>query len=212
LYRIGLTGGIASGKSTVVKVLLDMGAAVIDADRIARQVVEPGEAAYEAIVAHFGARIVRSDGQIDRQQLGQIIFSDRQAREKLNSIVHPHVIDRMEQMIDDLHQQGYQQPVILDIPLLIETSLQAMMDEIWVVMVDQETQLRRLMQRNQLTRDQALQRIRAQLPLNEKAAFADQIIDNNGSLDATRQQVELAYQQAIARAKVRRQPFKGADR
>ncbi|MGI6358747.1 MAG: dephospho-CoA kinase [Bacillota bacterium] len=212
MYRIGLTGGIASGKSTVVKVLLDMGAAVIDADRIARQVVEPGEAAYEAIVAHFGARIVRSDGQIDRQQLGQIIFSDRQAREKLNSIVHPHVIDRMEQMIDDLHQQGYQQPVILDIPLLIETSLQAMMDEIWVVMVDQETQLRRLMQRNQLTRDQALQRIRAQLPLNEKAAFADQIIDNNGSLDATRQQVELAYQQAIARAKVRRQPFKGADR
>lgn len=185
---------------------------MIDADRIARQVVEPGEAAYEAIVAHFGARIVRSDGQIDRQQLGQIIFSDRQAREKLNSIVHPHVIDRMEQMIDDLHQQGYQQPVILDIPLLIETSLQAMMDEIWVVMVDQETQLRRLMQRNQLTRDQALQRIRAQLPLNEKAAFADQIIDNNGSLDATRQQVELAYQQAIARAKVRRQPFKGADR
>ncbi len=212
MYRIGLTGGIASGKSVVAGMLQDMGAVVIDADKLARQAVVPGEKAYQAVISHFGDAIVRPDGQIDRQQLAEIIFADEHARESLNSIVHPYVIDRMEQMVADLKQQGHRLPIVLDIPLLIEASLQEMVDEIWVVTVTRETQLQRLMQRNRLSRDEALQRILAQLPLEEKVKWADRVIDNNGSLDLTQEQVERSYQWAIACAAKRRLPTGGAGR
>ena len=193
LYVLGLTGGIATGKSTVSRILRQLGAYVIDADRVAHQVTEPGTPGFLKVVERFGDEVVTPEGTLDRKALGRIVFSDREALAGLNSIVHPLVIDEIHNMLDDLEQasaaRGSRICVVLDVPLLFEAGIDGISDEIWVVAVGLELQIRRLMERDGYSREEALSRIRAQMPLEDKIARADVVIDNSGSLDDTQQLV-----------------------
>ncbi|WMM31208.1 dephospho-CoA kinase [Shouchella clausii] len=186
--RIGLTGGIASGKSLVATYLEKQGIPVVDADKLARQVVEPGEPALAQIVATFGEHVLQTDGTLDRKQLGAIIFGDEQKRKQLNEIVHPAVRQSMKKQADLYEQRGYTR-VVLDIPLLYESNLFHMVNQVWLVYVDEATQLRRLIERDGLTETEANQRIAAQMPLTAKKAQADVLIDNNGTKENTYRQV-----------------------
>ncbi|WP_427338945.1 dephospho-CoA kinase [Caloranaerobacter sp. DY30410] len=189
---IGLTGGIATGKSTVAKLLKEFGYVVIDADKIAREVVDVGKMAYLDIVKEFGKDILQENGQIDRKKLGEIIFKDEEKRRKLNQIVHPMVI---QEMINKIKQFSDGNKVIfLDIPLLIEEKnileKQGLkFDEIWLVYADEEKQLSRLIERDKLDMESALNRIRAQMPMTEKLKIADVIIDNNRGISELKDQI-----------------------
>ncbi|WP_062749728.1 dephospho-CoA kinase [Shouchella tritolerans] len=189
--RVGLTGGIASGKSLVASYLEKRGIPVVDADKLARQVVEPGEPALAQIVATFGQNVLQADGKLDRKQLGAIIFGDEQKRMQLNQIVHPAVRQLMKKQADLYEQRGYTR-VVLDIPLLYESNLFHMVNQVWLVYVDEATQLQRLIERDGLTETEAKQRIAAQMPLTAKKAQADVLIDNNGSKENTYRQVDNA--------------------
>ncbi|MBT2689373.1 dephospho-CoA kinase [Bacillus sp. ISL-47] len=185
---VGLTGGIASGKSTVSAILIEKGITVIDADVEARLAVEKGEEAYKEIIRHFGNLILLENGSIDRGKLGSIIFHDERERMKLNSIVHPAVRKRMMAKKEEAIRRN-EKLVILDIPLLFESKLTYMADKTLLVYVNEETQLQRLMARNQLSRDEAIARIRSQMPLKDKKVLADAVIDNNGSIEETEKQL-----------------------
>ncbi len=185
---IGLTGGIASGKSTVSNMLKDRGITVIDADVEARLAVEKGEEAYKAIVHHFGSEILLPDGSINRSKLGAIIFSDQRKRKVLNDIVHPVVRKKMLQKKEQSIQQG-ESIVILDIPLLFESGLTNLVDKTILVYVDEEKQIERLMNRNHFSKEEALARIHSQFSLKEKRTLADAVIDNNGSVENTNLQL-----------------------
>jgi len=185
---VGLTGGIASGKSTVSSLLIEKGYTVIDADIEARLAVEKGEEAYQEIVRHFGERVLLKDGSIDRAELGSIIFHDEKERKALNSIVHPAVRKRMTAKKEQAISRN-EQMIILDIPLLFESKLQYMCDKTLLVYADEGIQLQRLMQRNQLSDKEAMARIHSQMPLREKKALADAVIDNNGRIEETEKQL-----------------------
>ncbi|KQU60853.1 dephospho-CoA kinase [Rossellomorea marisflavi] len=186
---IGLTGGIASGKSTVSALLQEKGYTIIDADLAARMVVEVGQPAYLAIVEAFGKGILQENGQIDRAGLGAIIFNDQTKRNLLNGIVHPAVRSMMLSHKDEAVENG-KQTIIMDIPLLFESDLTWMVDRTIVVTVEKDVQLSRLMKRNKMTEEEAASRISSQLPLREKVEKADAVIDNNGSVEDTLKQVE----------------------
>jgi len=186
---LGLTGGIATGKSTVTGMLRERGIPVIDADQIARDVVEPGKPAYEAIVAHFGREILLADGQIDRKKLGEIVFSDESERQKLNAIVHPEVRRVMREEAEAAEKNGAS-IVFMDIPLLFESKLQHMVDKIVVVYAPAHMQLARMMERDEMQEEQAQKRLRAQLPIDQKKAEADFLIDNSRSREEAERQVE----------------------
>lgn len=192
---IGLTGGIASGKSTVSKMLQRLGAKVIDADVIARQVVEPGQPAWREIAEHFGAQILLPDRQIDRHRLAEIVFRDERERKTLNHIVHPRVREEMERQTQEWTTDHPGAIVIWDVPLLIEGGMYRRVDKIIVVTVDEQTQLRRLMDRNGYGEAEAKRRMAAQMPLAEKAAYADFIINNSGSLKETCKQVKQIWKE-----------------
>lgn len=181
---IGLTGSIASGKSTVSAMLDRFHIPVIDADKLARKVVEPGEQAYNKIIHVFGDDILNDDQTLDRKKLGTIIFADEEKREQLNNIVHPAVRNEMLRERDAYIHAG-EKCVILDIPLLFESKLTDFVDKTVVVYVDEIIQLKRLMARDQFTEEEARQRIDSQIPLREKIKLADGIIDNNGTKDET---------------------------
>lgn len=184
----GLTGGIASGKSTVAGMLAEAGAQIIDADKIAREVVEPGAPAYDEIVAFFGHGILLVDGTIDRKGLGDIIFNDPERKARLNAIVHPRVFRRTDQRIAEITAKSPNAVLILDIPLLLDTRMERDLAEIIVVYVPQALQLQRLMDRDKIGADAALARIRSQMPIEEKRRLATIVIDNSGSLADTRRQ------------------------
>ena len=188
---LGLTGGIGSGKSLVALMFAQLGADVIDADQLARDVVEPGQPALAEIVATFGRDVLRPDGRLNRGKLAGIIFADNAARAKVNAITHPRIRERMEA---EVAQRGSGPGVlILDIPLLYESARAGTVEKVIVVWVDPQTQIRRLLERGGLTSEEARQRMAAQMPLDEKRALADHVIDNSGSLDTTRRQVETIY-------------------
>ncbi|MFT8363256.1 MAG: dephospho-CoA kinase [Sporolactobacillus sp.] len=188
MIRIGLTGGIASGKTTVANWLKQQEIALIDADQIARQVVAPNEEGLSRIRAHFGNSVVKQDGSLDRNKLGQLVFSHHRKLKELNELLHPLIRARMKAQLADLQAHGCPF-VFLDIPLLFESHLEDWVDRIVVVYVPQELQLRRLMARNSLDPQAATARIDAQLPLEEKARRADAVINNSGSLEATHEQL-----------------------
>ncbi|MBT0652669.1 dephospho-CoA kinase [Geomobilimonas luticola] len=177
---IGLTGGIASGKSTAAKILAELGAEVIDADQLARDVVRPGEPAYRAIVAAFGTDVLNEDGTINRAALGAIVFADPAARRRLESITHPAIARLAENSLAELRRRGTRLAVYMA-PLLIEAGITGRVDEVWVVYVDSDTQVRRLMQREGLSAADALQRISSQMPMEEKRKLARVVIDNRGT-------------------------------
>jgi dephospho-CoA kinase len=197
---IGLTGGIASGKSTVSAMFADMGITVIDADIEARLAVEPGEKAYNDIVSQFGAEILEEEGAINRQKLGSIIFNNEDKRLLLNSIVHPAVRERMAQK-RELAEKAKEKAIVLDIPLLFESKLTGLVEKIILVYVDEETQLERLMKRNGFSEAEALSRIKSQMPLKDKVKLADAVIDNGGSIEETRQHlIDILNNWGILRA------------
>jgi len=185
---IGLTGGIASGKSTVAKMFRELAIPVVDADEISREVVQVGEDAYLQIVEQFGEGILQEDKNIDRLKLGSIVFNDEAKRKLLNSIVHPAIRQRMIQKKEEYVSVG-EQTVVLDIPLLFESNLTHLVHKTIVVYVDDHIQLKRLMERNGFSKEEAEVRIRAQMPLKEKVKKADAAIDNNGSLAQTKAQL-----------------------
>lgn len=185
---VGLTGGIASGKSTVTSMFRELGVVVIDADAIAREVVEPGEPALDEIREAFGDGVIATDGSLDRAALGKIIFADDDARKQLGHITHPRIGQRMMQRAMEAGLLGHAW-VIYDAALLVENNLYKMFDSLIVVAVSEETQLARLMERDESAREDAMARIDAQLPLADKVAVADHVIDNNGTREQTRTQV-----------------------
>lgn len=188
-FIVGLTGGIASGKSTVSNMFKKRGFAIVDADIAAREVVEPGEKAYQGIVEAFGKDVLLTDGTLDRKKLGSIVFNDEEKRKKLNSIVHPAVRKRMKEWQEEAVSDG-KQTVILDIPLLYESQLTHFVEKVIVVYVNEQVQLKRLMERNNFSEQEAKARMSSQLPLRKKATLADAVIDNNGSVEETEQQLE----------------------
>ncbi|EGW0544920.1 dephospho-CoA kinase [Listeria monocytogenes] len=185
---IGLTGSVATGKSTVSNLIQQAGIPLVDADIAARKVVEPGTEGLKEIVAYFGGEILLADGTLDRAKLGEIIFKDKEKREKLNEITHPRVKDYMLEARERFFRAG-EELVFFDIPLLFESHLESLVDQIVVVWTTPETELKRLMERNNLTKEDALRRIESQMGIDEKARKADFVIDNNESLEKTQKQV-----------------------
>lgn len=195
---VGLTGGIASGKSFVAEILASSGAVVIDADILARRVVEPGEPAYQAVVRRFGDGILRPDGSLDRKALGRIVFSDGVARRELEAMIHPAVAELCGRRLAEERRKGTR-VVFYVVPLLFEAGLESMMDEIWVVSVDEETELARLMKRDGSDREEALRKIAAQMRMEEKVARADVVIDNSGAPEETERAVGEEWKKLLAR-------------
>jgi dephospho-CoA kinase len=188
---LGLTGGIGSGKSVVAQMFARLGAAVIDADQLAREVVEPGQPALAEIATTFGPDVLLPDGHLDRPKLAAIIFADPAARAKLDAITHPRIQVRMDEEIKA--RRAGPGILIVDIPLLYENDRTHSVERVIVVWVDPQTQLRRIRQRDGLSADAARQRIAAQMPLEAKRARADHVIDNSGNREDTRRQVEAIY-------------------
>lgn len=185
---IGLTGSIASGKSTVANMLSEMGFPIIDADLVARIVVEKGTATLETIKEIFGTQVIHEDGTLNREELGALIFSDPSKRKQLNDIMHPAIREEMLVQRQQLVQQG-NPVIIMDIPLLFESRLQSFVDKILVVTVTEQKQLERLMARNGFTHEEARLRIQSQLPLSVKEEGADAVIYNNETIEETKQQL-----------------------
>ncbi|MGG6433641.1 dephospho-CoA kinase [Anoxybacillus sp. D401a] len=188
MLTIGLTGGIASGKSTVATMFRDLHIPVIDADEIAHRVTAINGEAYKPIVEAFGRDILDANGAIDRRKLGAIVFDDEQKRKQLNAIVHPLVRKHMIQQKEQYAKQK-EKAVVLDIPLLFESKLEHLVDRILVVYVDEQTQLHRLCERNGFSVEEAWARMKAQMPLEEKRKKADAVIDNNGTIEETKRQL-----------------------
>lgn len=186
---IGLTGSIASGKSTVANMLRELGLPIVDADVVARDVVEPGTPTLAAIVESFGQEALLEDGHMNRAYIGQIIFNDSDKRKVLNDIIHPAIRAEMIRQREALLEAG-EPHVVMDIPLLFESQLQHYVEKILVVSVKDEIQLARLMERNQLSKEEALARIRSQFPMSVKEQGADAVVYNNGSIEETRSQLE----------------------
>lgn len=186
---IGLTGSIASGKSTVAKMLEGYDLPIVDADLVARQVVEPGTKTLAKIAEAFGQDVIKKDGTMDREKVGAIIFHEPAKRKILNDLIHPAIRVEMIRQREEYIKQGAEH-VIMDIPLLFESKLQHFVDKILVVSVKEEVQLERLMKRNLLSKEEAKARIASQLPIPVKEQGADAVIYNNGDLKTTAQQLE----------------------
>lgn len=180
MFKIGLTGGIASGKSTVLTYFKDKGIPYIDADIVAREVVEPGTEGLKAIVDTFGSHVLHDNGTLNREALGAIVFHNEEKRQLLNSCLKTHIRNRIMELTSQ-YKQGNTPILIYDIPLLIEGEWYTLMDEVWLVYVNETTQIERLINRNGYTREDAIARINSQMRLDDKRAYADVIIDNNGT-------------------------------
>ncbi|TEB09547.1 dephospho-CoA kinase [Pelotomaculum propionicicum] len=195
---IGLTGNIGSGKSTVARRLAELGAKIIDADKVARQVVMPGSPCLEEIAKEFGRGILNARGELDRKKMADVVFADSQARVRLNNIIHPWITREIRQEVSrhKNHPEllGPAGVLVVDAPLLIETGLQHNVDEVWVVKVNLQEQLRRLAKRDGLAPQEVMNRLDAQLPQIEKLKYARRVIDNSGTPDQTIKQVDQHWQ------------------
>lgn len=191
---LGVTGSIGTGKSTVSRMLEELGAPVIDFDLLSREVMEPGQPAYQDIVAYFGEQVLKADKTLDREKLREIVFRDLEKRKKLESFTHPRIGELYQQKVEELTQGD--QPVIIQVvvPLLIETHMQAMFDHLLMVYAPEEIQLQRIMARDGISEELALKIIRSQMSSEEKKGYCDLVVDNSGSLEETRRQVEAVWQ------------------
>jgi dephospho-CoA kinase len=193
MLRVGLTGGIASGKSLAAEVFKELGARLIDADSIAREIVEPGREGWKKIVENFGRDVLEKNGIVDREKLGSIVFSDTTKRKLLNNLLHPLIIGKIKKALKEIEKQESVPMVIVDVPLLIECGLQKYFDKILVVYADRLTQKKRLMERSHLKEKEAEARIDSQMKLDEKRERADYIIENSGSRPELKKQVLRVY-------------------
>lgn len=195
-YLVGLTGGIACGKSAVAELFLAKnGVGLVDADQVSRDIVQPGRRRLKRLAEAFGKDLIRSDGTLDRQALAQIVYSDSALLAKLNRIMHPEILQECQQQIFECSKQN--DVVVVMAPLLYEVGADALVDTTWVVYVEPEVQLRRLMSRDSLTREQALARVTAQIPLEEKLRRADVCLDNNGDLADLARAFEVCWQEKL---------------
>ncbi len=191
---IGLTGNIACGKSVVAGMFRELGASVIDADQVARLVVEPGQPAWKEIVERFGEGVLNPDGTINRRRLGEIVFRDAEKREELNRITHPRIIEKIRELIEEHRKEGAR-VVIVEATLIVEKGgMKPIIGDLIVVTADEETQIKRLTQRIGLSREEALLRIKSQMPISEKVKHATYVIDNSGDLEKTREQVKRVWE------------------
>ncbi|MFQ5899444.1 MAG: dephospho-CoA kinase [Candidatus Methylomirabilia bacterium] len=195
---VGLTGGIATGKSTVSRLFRDLGCLIIDADLLARVVVEPGAPAYKQVVAEFGREILHPDGEIDRKKLGALTFKDPAKRKRLEELTHPAIRAHQAGILQALEDEGFDGIVIFDAALLVETGGAKTMDRLVVVVTDEGTQLRRLMLRDEIAEEDAVGRIRSQMALSEKVKQAHYVIDNSGPREATERAAEEVHEALLA--------------
>jgi dephospho-CoA kinase len=193
MLLVGLTGGIASGKSLVARVFKDLGAHLIDADRIVHELLEPDQEAGREVLDFFGKEFLLPDGRINRRKLGEIVFKDAEKRAWLNKCLHPRVFEAYQAQVRQARSRSPRAVVVLDAALLIETGYQRKMDRVVVVYAEPEQQLERLIRRDRFTKEEALARIGSQMPLAEKRGYADYVIDNTGTRDRTEQQAREVY-------------------
>lgn len=201
---IGLTGGIGSGKSTVSRMLRGLGAKIIDADQVAREIVEKGKPALKEIAETFGEDTLLEDGTLDRKKLGSIIFSDEKKRLKLNEITHPRIQEEINEQIERCKDENCTDLIVLDCALLFEMKMEDMVDESWLVSLEKETQVKRIMARDELSKDDAEKRINAQMSLEEKASKATRIIDNSSAVNETHKQVMELWNEAVREEKLKK--------
>jgi dephospho-CoA kinase len=185
----GLTGNIGSGKSTVAAMLRDAGIPVLDVDRISKEVTAPGGRAYDSVVQAFGRGIVQDDGSIDRKRLGEIVFAEPRLRTQLEAITHPAILEGVKEAIAGIKREGHRAAVV-EATLIHESGRKGLFEAVISVSCDRETAISRLAARDGMTRAQAEARLRAQMPADLKAGASDYLIDNSGTLDETRRQVE----------------------
>ena len=199
---VGLTGGIVGGKSTVASMFKDLGAKIIDADRLGHSVILPYKPAWKKIVKFFGEDILRNDLTINREKLGKIVFSDQNLLKKLNQITHPEIIKLIRKEINFSRNKNNNQEkiVVLDAALIYEAKIDSLMDKIIVIYIDEDEQIKRLIKRNNLSKSEALQRIKSQMPMQEKVKMAEYVIDNSGVLDKTKKQVEKIWLELMSLA------------
>jgi dephospho-CoA kinase len=201
---VGLTGGIGTGKSTVSRLFRDLGCLIIDADLLAREVVEPGRPAHAEVVREFGREILDAEGRLDRKRLGALVFRDEARRRRLEEITHPEIRRRQREILAELEARGFDGIVIWDAALLVEVGNAEHMDRVVVVVADEATQLRRLVARDGIPEAEALRRVRSQMPLAEKQRHAHHVVDNSGSLAETERQVLRVHQELLDALRARR--------
>jgi dephospho-CoA kinase len=199
MLTIGLTGGIGSGKSTVAAILRELGAPIIDADKVGHAIYNPDGPAYAEVVAAFGEKILADDGTIDRKKLGPIVFADSAALKLLNSIVHPKMYTRMREMIDQLRNSGESSPIVVEAAILIEANWQPLFDEIWLVTASKERVIERIERDRGLKPQQTEARIRAQLSDDERRKYSSVVINNDGTIDQLREKVMDLWHAALLR-------------
>ena len=197
MLRVGLTGSIGVGKSFVASVFVELGCHVLDADQTAREVVMPGTPGLKALTEAFGEEILNPDGTLDRKQLGAVVFNDESQRQRLNSILHPFIITRQDEIMNDWEAEDPHGIGIIDAALMIESGGYKRFDKLIVVHCRPEVQLERLMLRDKLSRDEALRRINSQMPQEEKQKFADYLIDTSDGYELTRARTVEIHQQLI---------------
>jgi len=198
--RVGLTGGIACGKSTVAATLADCGAAVVDADAVAHEVTAPGGAAFDEVVARFGRELLDEGGRIDRARLGRIVFADEAARRELEAMVHPHVRRESRRRLDQQARRLGARVAVLEAALLVETGAWREFDRLVVVACSRRVQIERIVGRDGLDETEAQRRIDAQAPLARKTALADHVIETDGPIERTRQRAREVYAALLAEA------------
>ena len=199
MLTIGLTGGIGSGKSTVTKILADLGAPIIDADKVGHAIYAPGGPAYDDMIAAFGTGILADDRTIDRRKLGPIVFADPAALKRLNSIVHPKMFARMREMIDAMRAGGEAKPIVVEAAILIEANWLPLFNEVWLVVASKERVIERVERDRGLAREQTEARIKAQLSDDERRKHASIVIVNDGTIDDLRATLAEVWRAALER-------------
>jgi len=199
MLTIGLTGGIGSGKSTVTKILADLGAPIIDADKVGHAIYAPGGPAYDDMIAAFGTGILADDRTIDRRKLGPIVFADPAALKRLNSIVHPKMFARMREMISAMRAAGEARPIVVEAAILIEANWLPLFNEVWLVVASKERVIERVERDRGLAREQTEARIKAQLSDDERRKHASIVIANDGTIDDLRATLADIWRAALER-------------
>ena len=204
MLNVGLTGGIASGKSTVAKMFVKNGAYLIDFDGLAHEVQEPGKPAWKEVVNYFGEIILQPDKKIDRVKLGNIVFTDKEKLSELNNIVHPVVYQEWHVRLEKIGKKEKHAIVLSDIPLLFEGNMQNLFDLTILVLISPKEQIRRLIARNGVSKEEAGKRLKSQMPISEKIALANIVIDNGGSIPKTEKRVGQVWQELLQQEKVKK--------
>lgn len=191
---LGVTGGIASGKSTVARMLEQLGARLIDFDVLSRVVVEPGKSAWRDITAYFGEQVLLKDKTLDRKKLANIIFRDSEKRKELERFIHPRIYEEFTRLVNEYATKDVNIIIQVVVPLLLEAKLQHLFHKILLVYIPEERQIERVMKRDRISREMALDMLSSQLPIEEKRGYADFIVDNSGPLEETKRQVEEVWE------------------